>query len=270
MVYKRPPYAPDATGFGADDARSSRRDGFTTVRLGLIWKAVEPRAGEYDDAYLDRIAQTVEVLHRTGSSRCSTSTRTSTTSASRARVRPTGRCRTTASRRSRSSGFPGNYFAMTAMWRAYDHFWANDPGPGGVGLQDRYAAAWAHVAERFGARRASRATTSSTSRSPGPQWETCLNAGRLPGLGRDAAGVLAARDRRDPEPSTRRRSSTTSRTCSSTTASPTYVRPRATVSGCRSTTTAGPPRSPTSTAWSATSSTAARSTTPTHRWPPKT
>src|SRR4051794_29444684 len=66
MVYKQGSYAPDATGFGADDARFLRRNGFTTVRLGLIWKAVEPRPGSYDDDYLDRIAHTVMVLHRHG------------------------------------------------------------------------------------------------------------------------------------------------------------------------------------------------------------
>jgi endoglycosylceramidase len=32
---------------------------------------------------------------------------------------------------------------------AFDHFWADSPGPGGIGLQERYAAAWAHVARRF-------------------------------------------------------------------------------------------------------------------------
>ena len=80
------------------------------------------------------------------SSRCSTSTRTSTTSASRARAGPTGRCRTTGCRPSRKAGFPANYTVMPALNRAFDHFWANDPGPGGVGLQDRYAAAWRHVA----------------------------------------------------------------------------------------------------------------------------
>ncbi|MEA2467204.1 MAG: endoglycosylceramidase, partial [Thermoleophilaceae bacterium] len=47
------------------------------------------------------------------------------------------------------SGFPTNYLVMPALQRSFDHFWANDPGPGGVGLQDRYAAAWRHVAERF-------------------------------------------------------------------------------------------------------------------------
>ena len=38
---------------------------------------------------------------------------------------------------------------MPALQRAFDHFWNNDPGPGGVGLQDRYAAAWRHVAAYF-------------------------------------------------------------------------------------------------------------------------
>jgi len=47
------------------------------------------------------------------------------------------------------NGFPGNYLTMPALNRAFDHFWANDPGPGDVGLVDRYAAAWEHVAGRF-------------------------------------------------------------------------------------------------------------------------
>ena len=52
MVYKRPPYAPDAIGFGADDARFLAADGFNAVRLGVIYAAVEPPPGVYDDAYL--------------------------------------------------------------------------------------------------------------------------------------------------------------------------------------------------------------------------
>lgn len=43
-------------------------------------------------------------------------------------------------------GFPANYFVNAAMNRAFDNFWANRAGPGGVGLVDRYAAAWRHVA----------------------------------------------------------------------------------------------------------------------------
>ncbi|MBJ7347860.1 MAG: cellulase family glycosylhydrolase, partial [Thermoleophilaceae bacterium] len=46
-------------------------------------------------------------------------------------------------------GFPGNYFTMLGLQRAYDNFWNNRPGPGGFGLQTRYAAAWKHVAARM-------------------------------------------------------------------------------------------------------------------------
>lgn len=42
------------------------------------------------------------------------------------------------------------YLASPAVHEALDAFWANAPGPGGVGLQDRFAAMWAHVAARFG------------------------------------------------------------------------------------------------------------------------
>jgi endoglycosylceramidase len=38
---------------------------------------------------------------------------------------------------------------MPALQHAFDHLWANSPGPGGVGLGDRYAAAWGHVAAKF-------------------------------------------------------------------------------------------------------------------------
>ena len=47
-------------------------------------------------------------------------------------------------------GFPINYVAQNAVNHAYDAFWANTQVPGtGRGVQDFYAAAWAHVAKRF-------------------------------------------------------------------------------------------------------------------------
>ena len=46
MVYKLAPYAPDQVGFGRDDARFLARQGFTTVRLGLIWARGRAAAGE--------------------------------------------------------------------------------------------------------------------------------------------------------------------------------------------------------------------------------
>src|SRR5258707_2350235 len=64
MVYKRPPYAPDAIGFDDADAAFLAREGFNAVRLGVIWKAVERQPGVYDDDYLERLAKTVTLLRR--------------------------------------------------------------------------------------------------------------------------------------------------------------------------------------------------------------
>ena len=66
MVYKLPPYEPGAVGFGADDAGFLRRNGFNTVRLGLIHKAVEPQPGQYDSAYIDAIRSTERMLAARG------------------------------------------------------------------------------------------------------------------------------------------------------------------------------------------------------------
>ena len=56
MVYKLPPYSPAAVGFGDDDAVFLARSGFNVVRVGVIWKAVEPRPAAYDDGYLSAIS----------------------------------------------------------------------------------------------------------------------------------------------------------------------------------------------------------------------
>ena len=54
MVYKLPPYYPAKAGFGNDDAAFLARIGFNAVRVGVIWKALEPTPGHYDNAYKRR------------------------------------------------------------------------------------------------------------------------------------------------------------------------------------------------------------------------
>jgi endoglycosylceramidase len=180
MVLKRPPYAPDATGFGADDARFLARNGFTTVRLGLVWKAVEPRPGEYDDRYLARVRRTVRVLHRHGVVALLDFHQDLFHERFQGEGAPDWAVQDDGLPAQPQLGFPGNYFGMAAMWRAYDHFWANDPGPGGVGLQDRYAAAWAHVAAYFRGTAGVQGLDIFNEPFPGSPWETCLNPAGCP------------------------------------------------------------------------------------------
>ena len=149
MVYKRAPYAPDRIGFGKDDAAFLARNGFTTVRLGLIWKAVEPQPGQYDDAYLARIRRTTELLAGQGIWTLLDFHQDLFHERFQGEGAPDWAVQDEGLPAQPQLGFPNNYFGQLALNRAFDHFWANDPGPGGVGLQDRYAAAWRHVASYF-------------------------------------------------------------------------------------------------------------------------
>jgi endoglycosylceramidase len=148
MVYKLPPYDPAAIGFGDDDAAFLARIGFNAVRVGVIWKALEPSPGVYDDAYLAKIASTVRTLARHGVlalldfHQDMYNERFQGEGAPDWAVQDGGLPNPTL-------GFPGNYLANPAVEHAFDVFWSNAPGPGGIGLEDRFAAAWAHVAARF-------------------------------------------------------------------------------------------------------------------------
>ncbi|MEA2126712.1 MAG: endoglycosylceramidase [Solirubrobacteraceae bacterium] len=144
MVAKLPPYAPDALGFGADDARFLAREGYNSVRLGIIYKAVEPEPGRYDDAYLKRIAATVRVLGRHGITSLLDFHQDLYNERFQGEGWPDWAVMDDGLPAQPQLGFPGNYLGMPALNRAFDHFWAND-----AGLQDSYAAAWRHVAHRF-------------------------------------------------------------------------------------------------------------------------
>lgn len=149
MVYKRPPYAPDRIGFGRDDARFLARQGFRTVRLGLIWKAVEPRPGHYDNGYLRRVARTARILADAGIWTMLDFHQDLYNERFQGEGAPDWAVLDGGLPSVPQVGFPGNYFVNLALNKAFDNFWRNAEGPGGVGLQDRYAEAWAHTAAYF-------------------------------------------------------------------------------------------------------------------------
>jgi endoglycosylceramidase len=144
MVYKRPPYAPDAIGFGDDDAAFLASEGYNTVRVGLIWKAIEPKAGQYNEAYLGRIQNTVDTLGRHGIVSLLDFHQDMYNERFGGEGFPDWSVHDDGLVDDPGAGFPGNYLSSPGLNRAFDHFWAND-----FGLQDSYAAAWRHVAARF-------------------------------------------------------------------------------------------------------------------------
>jgi endoglycosylceramidase len=149
MVYKRPPYHPSAIGFDAADARFLAAQGFNTVRLGLIYAGVEPTPGAYDDAYIERIRETARALARERIWFQLDFHQDLYNERFEGEGWPEWAVYDDGLPAEPKLGFPANYFSMPGLIRAFDNFWANVEGPGGVGLQDRYAAAWRHVAAGF-------------------------------------------------------------------------------------------------------------------------
>ena len=150
QVFKVPPYEPSAAGFGDDDAAFLADNGFNAVRVGVIWAAVEPQPGVYDDAYLDSIADTVDTLAAHGIVSLLDFHQDLYNEKFQGEGAPAWAV-IDGGLPNPKLGFPNNYFANLAENHAWDEFWLNAKAPDGVGLQVHYARAWAHVAGRFAA-----------------------------------------------------------------------------------------------------------------------
>jgi endoglycosylceramidase len=180
MVYKLPPYAPDAAGFGADDAAFLEAHGFNSVRLGTLYVGVEPQPGSYDNGYLARIAATVKALGRHGIYSLLDFHQDLYNEIFQGEGEPAWSVQDDGLPPVPQNGFPANYLLMPALERAFDHFWQNSPGPGGIGLEDRYAAAWQHVASYFRSNPYVMGDDLFNEPWPGSQWTTCANPAGCP------------------------------------------------------------------------------------------
>jgi endoglycosylceramidase len=175
MVYKRPPYYPAATGFGEDDAAFLEAQGFNAVRLGLIYKGVEPSPGSYDDAYLDEIAATERILGEHGIFSQLDFHQDLYNERFTGEGWPDWATIDDGLPAEPLVGFPYSYVSSPGLNQAFDNFWANRAGPGAVGLQDRYAAAFRRVAERFRDRDTTIGFDLLNEPWPGSEWPSCAN-----------------------------------------------------------------------------------------------
>jgi endoglycosylceramidase len=154
MVYKVDSYRPQDTGFGADDARFLRRHGFNSIRLGIIYKGLEPdpptAAGkpQYRKGYLRSIARTERVLARRGIFTLLDFHQDLYNERFQGEGWPDWQTIDDGVPSQPQQGFPANYLVNAGLQRAFDNFWANTAVEG-RGLQDAYAEAWRRVAVKF-------------------------------------------------------------------------------------------------------------------------
>jgi endoglycosylceramidase len=148
MVNKRAPYTPVAAGFGAAAALTLAENGFDVVRLGVIYGAVEPRPGVFNHRYIRSIARTVALLASDGVYTLLDFHQDEMSEEFGGEGFPSWSVETGGLPVKRFV-FPLAYTESPALDLAYENFWADAPGPGGVGLQQRYVAAWEQVAREF-------------------------------------------------------------------------------------------------------------------------
>ncbi len=193
MVAKRPPYQPSALGFGADDAKFLARNGFNNVRLGLIYAGVEPEPGVYDDAYIAQSRRTGKVLAKQGISTMVDFHQDLYNERYDGEGWPAWATLDDGLSAEPKPGFPVTYLTSPGLNRAFDNFWANAPGPGGVGLQDRYAAAWAEVAAAFKRDDHVLGYDLMNEPWPGSVYETCLSTVGCPDFDQNKLAPMWAR-----------------------------------------------------------------------------
>jgi endoglycosylceramidase len=180
MVNKRPPYQPGAVGFNGPDADFLHRYGFNTVRLGLIYKAVEPQPGRYPSTYLRKIGSIERLLARRGIFSLLDFHQDLYNEKFGGEGWPDWAVLDDGMPAQPLSGFPGSYITSPGLNRSFDNFWADAAGPGATGLWDRYASAWAKVARTLGRDRGVLGYDLLNEPWPGSIWQSCANTEGCP------------------------------------------------------------------------------------------
>ena len=144
----------------------------------MIWKAVEPSPGVYDDAYINRIADTVRTLARHGIVSLLDFHQDLFNERFQGEGVPTGPSRTPGCRIPPSAFPPTTSPTPRSNTRSTSS--GKRPGARWVGLQDRFAAAWAHVAARFAGDRNVLGYEVFNEPFPGSHWEGCVARMRMP------------------------------------------------------------------------------------------
>jgi endoglycosylceramidase len=176
LVYKIPPYQVEVSGTGRnvltpDEAQRMAQLGFTVVRLGIIWKGLEPGTDPIDDAavctpgtprpsgpgqfdarifdgYMNRLAATVSLLARYGISSLIDMHQDVYNEAFGGEGAPDWAVCTdgvTPKPKLHVENWSVNYTGP-GVAQAYDHFWENDV----VGnVQGEFDTIWTRIAARF-------------------------------------------------------------------------------------------------------------------------
>ena len=188
-------FRPESLGFGRDDVRFLRSQGFNLVRLGLFSEAWEREPGEFDEEYLESYLLTHRLLADAGVFSLVDFHQDMLGERFQGRGFADWFIRDDGVPNQPQAGFPGNYLFNSALNRAYDNLWGNVAAPDGVGLQDHFGESWRRVAAAFAGRDHVAGYDIFNEPWPGSRWPSCANPEGCPPGGFDQTDLTAFSNR---------------------------------------------------------------------------
>ena len=198
---KLPPFSP-LRGFGPADASFLAANGFRAVRLGVQFQALMPQPGKIDGPYLHQVVAVVDLLAQDHIYTLIDMHQDEYGPVTGVDGFPAWATITDGAANP-PLAFPNGYYKSPAVQAAWASFWADKPGPGGVGLQERYIAGLVAVARAFKSDPSVLGYDIMNEPWPGSDYASCEAASGCPGLERqllDPFYVKAARAIRAVDP----------------------------------------------------------------------
>ncbi|MFV0505514.1 MAG: cellulase family glycosylhydrolase [Bacteroidales bacterium] len=133
---------------GEETFRKFKEYGFNCIRFGIIWDALEPEPGKYNEEYLQEVDKRIQWatnnglyvfldMHQDlyGSKYADGAPEWATIDGGKPHYK--------------GAVWSDSYLISPAVQTSFDNFWANTPASDGLGIQDHYANLWKHIAKRY-------------------------------------------------------------------------------------------------------------------------
>ncbi len=140
---------PDSVRVKPDVCARMRDWGLNVIRLQMEWSQIEPECGKYDEQYLCLIDEQIAAARAAGL-HVYLDMHQDLWGVKSGNGAPAW---ATLDEGRPHAGNPNlwqeSYWTSPMVHAAFDNFYANKSGPDGVGIQDRFAMLWRHVAQRY-------------------------------------------------------------------------------------------------------------------------
>ncbi len=131
-----------------EDFRNLKNWGFNVIRLGIFWDGVEPTPGQYDENYLSRLDQLIELAGNNDIG-VILDMHQDLFSCIYSDGAPEWATIIDGQEHIKTDLWSEAYLLSPAVQTAFDNFWNNREAADGIGIQDHFIHMWRHIAARY-------------------------------------------------------------------------------------------------------------------------